>query len=99
MQQSGGLLLAAGWTAATQSFLPLAKMQIDPGQRHQIASGGNALRTAQQIEHRCSVTMVRIWIAQLHQKIMDTQMGILYFLASYSQLVLFDTVFVVTSVD
>jgi len=42
-------------------------MQIDSGQRHQIASGGNALRTLSRIGHFRSVTMVRIWIASLHQ--------------------------------
>jgi len=31
MQQSSGLLLAAGWTAATPLFFPQEKMKIDPG--------------------------------------------------------------------
>ena len=46
----------------------LASCRFESGHRHQIASGGNALRTLSRIGHFRSVTMVRIWIASLHQK-------------------------------
>ncbi|MGM9603840.1 MAG: hypothetical protein ACI3XG_02115 [Faecousia sp.] len=40
MQYASGILLAAGWTAATPQFLPQAKMQIESTFPHQKSSDG-----------------------------------------------------------